>query len=235
MGNLLLNDNPQQINETDPSMGENMAGFSSSAKQAEFLAGAGPAASEQRPSLDRNSLVRKAHASVNATGFDNPRRWMKVRKRTRDIEENPGIKISINTEKLKQILDYDELKCHPHSSVARDQAIKGSDIDGGIIITKQRGTLDQELSFVQELRNQGFSVFHKKEYEEFKADYDQAEKQAQKELIPDLVERELNQIGFYTKEELEDMLKDGLTSPTIIYLAGARIGSDEVVPELVAP
>lgn len=87
----------------------------------------------------------------------------KMSRRKVFLKNYPEKRIRINVKKLKQIINFFDFKCHPNCSIARDQAIKGSDIDGGLIILTNEATIEQQLEFVSELRRQGFNVSHRNE------------------------------------------------------------------------
>ncbi len=87
----------------------------------------------------------------------------KQAERKRFLDENPHLRIRIATEPLKQIIKYESFKCSPVSSIARDQAVFGSDIDGGIVVAEQPIPTTQQITFLDELRRQGFDAYHKTE------------------------------------------------------------------------
>ena len=83
----------------------------------------------------------------------------KQRNRTRLLSENPEARISVNPSPLREILPDSALVCYTGSSIAKNRSIKGSDIDGAIVITPIETTLEQQRQYVFCLRSQGFKVY----------------------------------------------------------------------------
>lgn len=146
------------------------------------------------------------------------------------LREHPEARRRINTHKLKQIIDYQDFKCHPQCSIARGEAVAGSDIDGGLVVLKDEVPTEQQLAFVEELRKQGFSAFHPSEVQAREQQLDEArvrglESRSEEfgELIRKSAEAENAKIKFYTTAQLEEMKNQPLDHPTIIYVAGYSI------------
>lgn len=150
----------------------------------------------------------------------------KVSERKKLLAVHPELCRRIDTNRLKAILDYTDFRCHPKCSIARDEAIEGSDIDVGVVVLKERGPEQKELEFVEELRRQGFTVYHQREYEAIEEQFRNAEDvQKRLDLIPEKVKRDQDRVHFYTKSELIEMSKKPIGVPVaMVYLAGKSIG-----------
>lgn len=93
-----------------------------------------------------------------------------AKRKAREILLNvhPEEMIRIDKEKLRRVMpQLYQVRCNTKSSIVEDLAIKGSDIDGGIVITEGDTDFDTQMEFINELRRQGFIVYHPSEvYEE---------------------------------------------------------------------
>lgn len=150
----------------------------------------------------------------------------KVREREQLFRNNPKLRIRINIQRIKSIIDYIDFKCHPNSSVAWNQAIKRSDIDLGLVVLREKTTTEQELEFIKELRDQGFSVYHQKEIDEIeKRLKDPIPDREKRKLAKEMSKREFRKICFHTKTELEEMKAKRSFNNVItnIYIAGRKI------------
>lgn len=109
----------------------------------------------ERPSIPIN-IVNKAVDILSET----MRNFDKMNVRQELLSESPELKKSLSMDNIRYILNSApfEFLCHPDCSIARDQAIAGSDIDGALIITDDTLTQEQRLSIVQDLQNQRFDV-----------------------------------------------------------------------------
>lgn len=87
----------------------------------------------------------------------------KIAKRQKLLKKHPEMRIDVDAAQLRSIVDYDYFYCSPFSSVARGQAIKGSDIDGGLVITSAEAPFQAQMQFIETLRSQGFDVYHESE------------------------------------------------------------------------
>jgi hypothetical protein len=105
------------------------------------------------------------------------------------LEEHPELRIQIDP-KTFDMFQFDMFICHPNSSVAANVAIKGSDIDGGLIVSQQPIPIEEQLLFVSSLRQQGFDVYHPSELIENDEDISRA------------VRVNYNKIMFFTHDEL---------------------------------
>jgi hypothetical protein len=79
------------------------------------------------------------------------------------LEAHPEQRIRVDSAALQQILRFLSFKCHPDCSVARDQAIRGSDIDRAVVITEEMPGIEERDAFVGELRKQGFTAYTQEE------------------------------------------------------------------------
>lgn len=79
--------------------------------------------------------------------------------RERLLDGHPELRIRIDTAGLRKIIDYVSFRCARNCSVAYDTAIRGSDIDGGVVVTQQPEPTPKRLEFIAELRRQGFEVY----------------------------------------------------------------------------
>jgi len=172
-----------------------------------------------------NSLLSRCSTALSHT----MRSAGKMEDRKTLLEKSPESRQSINTRKLKQVIDYVDFKCHPECSIARDEAVQGSDIDGGLVVLSERVGVDRELEFVQELRNQGFEASHKTEVEAAQNQVEAAKSRISaaskefRELKDKEVSTHSSEIRFYTKTELEAMEFEPLDNLVIIYVAGHSI------------
>lgn len=82
----------------------------------------------------------------------------KMKLRIKHLSEHPEERINIDTAKLRKIIDYEIFLCHPHCSIAENRAIKGSDVDRGLVISKEVVSEEDMKRFIEELRDQGFNV-----------------------------------------------------------------------------
>ncbi len=149
----------------------------------------------------------------------------KASARKKMLAEHPEARITVNTKELKKIVDFIDFKCHPKCSIARNEAIKGSDIDAGIVVTSEPVSVEQQLAFVTELRNQGFAVNTQAEYEETQRAFAATTYKQQQESPVRFMEYETKRIRFFTKKELEEMCENPVGNiPAMIYLVGKSIG-----------
>lgn len=138
------------------------------------------------------------------------------------LKKHPEFRIRIDTSRLRTIIPYTSFKCSPLSSIAEDLAIKGSDIDGGIIVTDFATSLTDELAFIRELRNQGFTAYHEVEIPDFLA-----------ESTRHTNWREVLKVKFHFFHREVDVNADSqivtfLTTTDIEYLLSSRYDSQEL-------
>ena len=79
------------------------------------------------------------------------------------LAAHPELRRRVRLEPLREIIDFVDFRCARRCSIARDEAIPGSDIDAGLVITREPTTFEQQLAFLAELRLQGFTVSHPQE------------------------------------------------------------------------
>ncbi len=143
------------------------------------------------------------------------------------LQNEPQLRIRIDTIRLRTIIPYIEFKCHPRSSIARDKAIKGSDIDGGLVVVENPISNELQELFVVELRNQGFSVFTEQKAQEAAQKFNllsPVEQILQHDLRDEIKKINLEKIVFRTLKQLEEEQKiKGFTIPVLIFLAGKTI------------
>lgn len=89
----------------------------------------------------------------------------KQRTRRTFLAENPGASIHIDPHPLRDILPGSAFVCYTGSSVANDRAIRGSDIDGGIVITPEKVSAEKQRDYIFALRKQGFRVYTQAHFE----------------------------------------------------------------------
>lgn len=77
---------------------------------------------------------------------------------------HPERRIRIFQSPLLQIIRYRDFRCHPFSSVARNEAVFGADIESALIIVDTEPSKEAQEAFVSELRNQGFRAFTEAAY-----------------------------------------------------------------------
>lgn len=170
----------------------------------------------------RHLLVGIAYDSLMKGPHPNPG---KLEERKKLLSQNSELRIRPDTVKLRSIINYLDFKCHPGCSIGRDEAIKGSDIDGGIVITQDPVSQKEQLDFISELRRQGFDVYHQSDYEETKLQVKQTPHNSM--LIIELERRKNNKVSFYTKEYLERLARnsdaESMSELVMLYLAGKSI------------
>jgi hypothetical protein len=163
--------------------------------------------------------------------FHNARSEKKL-KRQRFLAENPEARIEIDTQELYQILQIDYvMKCARDSSVARGQAIQGSDIDGAVIITEKEVPPDTQDRITSSLKAKGFSVTYPHEVQK-------AEELVNKTIIgTESLEASINtavinanQVKFYTLHEIKSTanqlkIRDTVFTGKII----AQYGKDLII------
>lgn len=89
------------------------------------------------------------------------RNFQKMEDRLQLLNKSPELRLSLNLHNINRIIGKNnkfEFLCHPDCSVARNQAIKGSDIDCAMIVTDFDLTLEQKNAIIVDLQQQGFDV-----------------------------------------------------------------------------
>ena len=148
-------------------------------------------------------------------------RHFKIEERTKLLQKHPELRIKINIKPLRQLVDFLEFKCVTDSSIARDLAIKGSDIDCGLVVSKDEVSVEKRLTFVSTLREQGFSAYDISEYTEAERELErftrkrngqyatQEDFKTLYKLVGNKVQAECSLIRFFSKDEIEDFKKNG--------------------------
>lgn len=146
------------------------------------------------------------------------------------LQQKPSLINKIITNKLKIIINYLEFKCGKNSSVARNEAIKGSDIDGGLVICKKPINAVKRLLFVKELRRQGFEAYCVDEYEKALIKVKKIELSQNENLYHKLLKHidhvRSNMVRFYTEKEVKKYKKTNKFPDAIfaqVYLFGELI------------
>jgi hypothetical protein len=150
--------------------------------------------------------------------------------RTRQLSDHPEKRIRIGVQQLRSIIDYDNFLCHPDCSVARDEAVVDSDIDGGLVVLEEPVSTVDEVRFVGVLRQQGFRAYHQIEID--------VAREEEKAALADpgatvsqimaglgaLTEMSSARVSFRTRADIEESLDRGvLDSDAYVYLAGTPI------------
>jgi len=132
----------------------------------------------------------------------------KMTQRTKWLEKHPQDRITIDQKPLQEIIPYEVFLCHPDCSVARNEAINGSDIDAGLVITKMPVSLQEKHLFIEELKKQGFNAY-----------YNISEMQNQD------IQNQGELITFLTVDEINAQLENEktFTKQEMIYRAGFKI------------
>ena len=145
------------------------------------------------------------------------RDYAKMKARVELLAAHPGRKATIDTCALKGIAGFDEFLCHSECSVARGEAVAGSDIDMALIVSRSPIGLNQQVALARELRSQGFVGYHSSELSH---------------RDPAYPEKMLQVIKFKTHDELRDLYQGSgvLHLEVQCYVAGYRIDSDSDRP-----
>jgi hypothetical protein len=148
-------------------------------------------------------------------------RHFKIEERRKLLKEHPELRIRIDTKLIKQIVNFIEFKCVSDSSIVRNLAIKGSDIDGGLVVSSEILPIEKRLAFVSSLRDQDFSAYDISEYEtaerelndftekhhgEYKSKEDL---ETLHQLVGSKVQAECALIRFFSADEIENFKKNG--------------------------
>jgi predicted nucleotidyltransferase len=177
------------------------------------------------------SIIEKAWDVLDGWGPSE-----KTSERTTLLAEQPQQRKRIDTARLKGIIDYTAFKCSPISSIARDEATEQSDIDGGIVVTETTVPIQQQLAFIDDLREQGFRVYHSEEvaYASAQVQFDELLKMfgswddltssvsEDAKTIQMILGMSSEVINFLTKGELEKNIYENvkISEHEAIYLVG---------------
>lgn len=161
-------------------------------------------------------VIDEARLAIDSVAVKN---HTKIAARRKLLCEQPYLRIWVDEERLRAIIPYELFYCHPTCSIARKEAIVGSDIDKGLVVVPEGTTIDQECAFVRELRSQGFNTYHQVEYE---AAYARWRENPDGAPIFEGLER----IHFATRAALQKMKSEAMATrktgnwQLLIYLAG---------------
>jgi hypothetical protein len=152
----------------------------------------------ERPLLGQFQVLPEALMSLP---FDE----RKDRSRRQFLIENPAQRLQVDTSRLLSIIDFVAFKCHRNSSIARNVAIRGSDIDAGLVVLREEIPVEKELAFIGELRGQGFDVYHPTEVATLRRQIENPSLSCGQKL--DLIRRstaaEYNKISFVPERVLQ--------------------------------
>jgi hypothetical protein len=156
---------------------------------------------------------------------------VKIALRSQELALHPERRIAIDVDPLKAIIDYDEFLCHPDCSIARNEAVNGSDIDIGLVVLDKVAPAADQLRFINALRSQGFSVYHEIEVEAGGDVLSRLVSNGAGVLSPEVTEagKELTKrkdqiISFETRDMLESEISPD-SQESWVYLAGYKIGN----------
>ncbi|MDO8571727.1 MAG: hypothetical protein Q7R79_03535 [bacterium] len=159
--------------------------------------------------------------------------FRKANLRKQYLNKNPERKRAVNPIPLRQILPYLAFTCHPGCSIARGQAIEGSDIDRGLVLLPPGiHHAKREMAFIRELRGQGFSVYHETEWQKVREQLNNistAEAVAQGVLTRD-VETRIKMVHFVSLDRLCELRGNAPEDMDIlIALAGYNIDPERTL------
>jgi hypothetical protein len=137
------------------------------------------------------------------------------------LKEHPELRRRLNPAQLHRIIDYKLFLCNPRSSVARNEAIEGSDIDGGLVVMEEAADEQTEIEFIDELRKEGFSAYTQSEYDRVRSDLERATDEGEKSRLREL-ENTIKHavITFTTQKEIEQRIRSRMDNVNAVYIAG---------------
>eukprot|EP01047_Picozoa_sp_COSAG01_P000052 COSAG01_NODE_1_length_100484_cov_170.446142_52_plen_170_part_00 len=113
-----------------------------------------------RSNISKNAVNLARRDAPSGAFGDSIRDRRKMYERRQILKANPELRKNIDIGSLNLSVSFN-FYCHPDCSIARNTAIQGSDIDGGVVVLHKPCSEADQLKFVEELRRQGFDVFHK--------------------------------------------------------------------------
>ena len=146
----------------------------------------------------------------------------------------------VDTSRLRKIIAYSAFKCDPLSSVAGNVAIRGSDINAGLVVLHRETSVKTQKAFIGELRHQGFDVYHKVEALEYRERYLVEYRKYYNgesgslawgdrlDLLCQTTAAESNQIDFIEESVLKARRSE-LGTAYQIYLSGFTIGEPDTI------
>ncbi len=158
------------------------------------------------------------NADIFYGGMPNP----KIEERRALLAAHPELRLRVDPDPLCGIIPFAAFKCAPGSSVARDEAIQGSDIDGGLVVSHQPTSAEAEIAFIDELRAQGFEVYHPSEVSAANAAYEDAlargaEPTEYDQLRSNRIDLDLKRVDFIPEDELRSADPFGHPGSTYKY------------------
>lgn len=87
------------------------------------------------------------------------------------LRQRPELRRRVDLEACRRVIDFKDFRVSPRCSIARDQAIEGSDLDGGVVVVTETVSENQEYAFIEELRKQGFAACHVSERDHLRSEY----------------------------------------------------------------
>ncbi len=181
---------------------------------------------------DLKAHVPGAHEYLSHTARDREKEQLRVL----ELRDHPERRIRPDVERLKDIVPFREMRVHPHCSVARDEAVPGSDLDGCLVIADEPVPHEIQREFVEELRRQGFSASTEAETIELQDMVDALRPPTPKgsefvtvtpeyvDLVRQMLRAEGEVVLFGTRAEvLEYCRQDPTARESSIYLAGKAI------------
>jgi hypothetical protein len=88
------------------------------------------------------------------------------------LKQHPERRRRVDLDACRAVVDFIDFRVSPTCSIARDQPVKGSDLDGGVVVVNKAVPTSQQQAFVAELREQGFTACTKSEYDRLKQKYE---------------------------------------------------------------
>ena len=167
-----------------------------------------PAGTIQTPSVD--SMIFFAQTALK-----------KQRQRSELLREHPEARLHLDPAPLRDLLPGSALVCYTGSSLARDRAIRGSDIDGAIVITHTMTSPEQQKEYVYALRKQGFTVYSPEQISKIENGRYLDERLEKKKDVNFKV------ISFETYEDFEQKRRSGAS---LVHVKFFTIYADEEQP-----
>lgn len=136
-------------------------------------------------------------------------RLAKIKARKQLLAEFPEKSIDIDPNPLKRILPDSAFVCYTGSSIRSRSAIRGSDIDGGIVITPRSVSLRDQRRFILELRRQGFKVYSQEQVQRVERAKMLDDEMIGAEGVTEMGQLRLKVIRFETYDEFEEKKRSG--------------------------
>lgn len=148
--------------------------------------------------------------------------------RRQRLAAHPEERVTLDRSRLHASVPFpfQRFVCHPGSSIARGEAVTGSDIDFGLVISDHPVPEEQQAAFVEVLRTQGFTTHTEAE---FRAVKEAIQTHAPNHLQAHVAYNEIydSVIRFRTVSGMEERIAsqaDPLLDPlNVLYLGGAQL------------